>query len=147
METTIHERFMEAFRWTGLTSNGLANKLKMNARTIWNYTNTDREPSYECLSKLCQVFPMLNFDWIMDGTGNMLKGTPQLDENGQPLFLQAEQPVPSASAGSTTSKVEQMYEKMIAMLEEQLKKSEKRCSDLEEQNRILLSLMPKQNNG
>lgn len=134
MESSVNQRFVEAFKWTELTSHALSKRLSANAKTIWNYTDGGKDPSPVIVRKLCQEFPQLSYDWIMRGTGNMLEGTPVTED------------VHVHSAAALTDivvKLEEKYKTMIDSLRDQLKAANERCASLEEINKTFLDMIQK----
>lgn len=133
MRTSINDRFLEAFRHTGLTSNGLASRIGINSRSMYNYTNAGRNPSDRCVRLLCREFPEISEDYILYGSGSLIRTDTATSQKAEPE---------RASTNGLNRKVESIYESMIELLSEQLKVSNDRCASLEEQNRILAGLIP-----
>ena len=131
MRTSINDRFLEAFRHTGLTSNGLASRIGINSRSMYNYTNAGRNPSDRCVRLLCREFPEISEDYILYGSGSLIRT--DTAQKAEPERM---------STNGLNRKVESIYERMIELLSEQLKVSNDRCASLEEQNRILAGLIP-----
>lgn len=132
MRTSINDRFLEAFRHTGLTSNGLASRIGINSRSMYNYTNARRNPSDRCVRLLCREFPEISEDYILYGTDSLIR-TDNASHEAEPE---------RASTSGLNRKIESIYERIVELLSEQLRISNDRCTSLEEQNRILAGLIP-----
>lgn len=146
METTINQRFIEAFKWTELTSNGLATLLGINAKSVWNYTTGKMQPNFRCVSLLCKQFPELSFDYIWEGKGNLLLGTPVANEDTKEHDESSPETIDNGNdPGELRLKLVEIYEKAMAALEKKLSESNKRCALLEEQNKILKDLIEENN--
>jgi len=132
MEETRSDRFMKVFAWTGLTSNGLSNKLGMNSRTIYNYTNKGVNPTDTCIRQLCKVFPQINPEWLFDGEGTMfVDGT-----NFEPVAKDVMSPEPIRTTDKF-AKVTELYERLIASLESKCECLEKQLERANEMIDIL----------
>lgn len=137
MEESVHQRFIKAWEWTELTSNGLATKLGTNPKTTWNYTSAGRTPSYAFLRKMVDVYPQLSFEWLLTGEGNMLVGTMPKEDATAHDKDEAEKHVPV----SFFDKMEKLYQETISVLKSQLEDSKKKCDSLEEINKHLMEML------
>ena len=124
--------------------------------TVWEARETfDAELIY-------QKLPDISAEWLLNGEGPMLMSERvKKDMNAVPLPLikpvidadrirevprqdeagQGQGTTNEKHSGGIVDKIETMYERMISVLKEQLKVSNDRCASLEEQNKILTSMI------
>ena len=124
--------------------------------TIWEARETfDAELIY-------QKLPDISAEWLLTGEGPMLVSERvKKDKNAVPQPLnkpvidadrirevprqeeagQGQGMINEKHSGGIVDKIETMYERMISVLKEQLKVSNDRCASLEEQNKILTSMI------
>lgn len=70
----IQKRLEAVRQFSGLSVNGFANKIGVSRPRLANYL-LDRDPDFEVLSRICQVFPEINSEWLLTGIGKMEKET------------------------------------------------------------------------
>lgn len=70
----IQKRLEAVRKFSGLSVNGFANKIGVSRPRLANYL-LDRDPDFKVLSRICQVFPEINSEWLLTGIGKMEKET------------------------------------------------------------------------
>lgn len=71
-ENNISSRYIEAFEYLDATTNGLAKILRISQRSVWNFVNKKTIPSESMVKRLCEVYPFISFEYIMNGEGSLL---------------------------------------------------------------------------
>lgn len=73
-----------------LTAGALAESIGVQPSSVSHILSGRNKPSLDFVNKLLVAFPQLNYDWLVNGRGSMLKKTSELGEASD-LFSFAEQ--------------------------------------------------------
>jgi len=146
MENPVNKRFTEAFNYLNASTNGLAKQMNVSQRTIWNYVNGVSIPSEQMVRKFCQFYPVFSYDYLMNGIGEMLRTKEEIENDKQSSMkddsvtnYRAVQPLEESAP--IASKMESIYQKLIAALEGQIEALKEKCASQEEQINLLRDLM------
>lgn len=71
--TSIGQRFTQLIQHLGLSKNAFAQSLDKTATVIQHLVDERNKPGYDLLCKVFEVYPNVSKDWLMEGTGAMLK--------------------------------------------------------------------------
>lgn len=71
--TSIGQRFTQLIQHLGLSKNAFAQSLDKTATVIQHLVDERNKPGYDLLCKVFEVYPNVSKDWLMEGTGPMLK--------------------------------------------------------------------------
>lgn len=78
MLAPINLRFAELIQEIGLTKNAFAQSLGKTASVIQHLIDGRNKPGYDLLCKVFEVYPNVSKDWLMEGSGPMLRtGAPK----------------------------------------------------------------------
>lgn len=86
----IQERIIELMAYLKLTAGALAESIGVQPSSVSHILSGRNKPSLDFVNKLLVAFPQLNYDWLVNGRGSMLKKTSELGEASD-LFSFAEQ--------------------------------------------------------
>lgn len=70
---TIVERLQEILRYSNLSVRALANKCSLKQQTLDKHIKGISEPSANTLLGIAATFPEISTDWLLLGTGSMLR--------------------------------------------------------------------------
>lgn len=70
---TIVERLQEVLKYSGFSVRALAIKCSLKQQTLDKHIKGISEPSANTLIGIATAFPEISTDWLLLGTGNMLK--------------------------------------------------------------------------
>lgn len=84
--TTPGQRFTQLIQQLGLTKNAFAQSLGKTATVIQHLVDERNKPGFDLLSRVLEVYPNVASDWLLLGTGPMLRDT-QLPELFEPTTL------------------------------------------------------------
>lgn len=85
----------------GLNKNSFSKEIGMSSNvTIGRILNEDRNPHPATLQKIVDRFPQINYDWLLNGIGDMLTGVPQVSGTSAPDVFTAPL-LPLAAQGGT----------------------------------------------
>lgn len=73
VSTSIGQRFTQLIQHLGLSKNAFAQSLDKTATVIQHLVDERNKPGYDLLCKVFEVYPNVSKDWLMEGTGRMLK--------------------------------------------------------------------------
>ena len=71
--SSIGQRFTQLIQHLGLSKNAFAQSLDKTATVIQHLVDERNKPGYDLLCKVFEVYPNVSKDWLMEGTGPMLK--------------------------------------------------------------------------
>jgi len=84
-----YERIIELMKYLNLNKNSFSEEIGMSSNvTIGRIINEQRTPHPSTLQKIVKRFPQINYDWLLTGEGEMLKGND--DENSIVQFYNSE---------------------------------------------------------
>ena len=86
----IQERIIELMAYLKLTAGALAESIGVQPSSVSHILSGRNKPSLDFVNKLLVAFPQLNYDWLVNGKGSMLKKASELGEAAD-LFSFAEQ--------------------------------------------------------
>lgn len=74
--TTINARIKQIISLKQLTISSFSRKIGLvNGVTISKIINQNRKPSSKTIGRIINAFPEINYDWLVNGEGEMLKGS------------------------------------------------------------------------
>jgi transcriptional regulator with XRE-family HTH domain len=74
--TTINARIKQIISLKQLTISSFSRKIGLvNGVTISKIINQNRKPSSKTIGRIINAFPKINYDWLVNGEGEMLKGS------------------------------------------------------------------------
>lgn len=73
MESTTGKRLKHLRIQKGLDVEGFAKVLGVKASAVYGLEKDANKPSFETIANLTTAFPDLNLDWLINGTGPMLR--------------------------------------------------------------------------
>lgn len=71
---------------TGLNPTSFAAKIGVQQMTLWNQLNGKRKLSLETVVAIIENFPDISTEWLMRGTGSMMKGNDAQDKRIENLI-------------------------------------------------------------
>lgn len=92
---SIGQRFIQLIQHLGLSKNAFAQSLDKTATVIQHLVEERNKPGYDLLCKVFEVYPNVSKDWLMEGTGPMLKMDKLSAEPASPAV-----PVPTGPAAT-----------------------------------------------
>ena len=92
---SIGQRFIQLIQHLGLSKNAFAQSLDKTATVIQHLVEERNKPGYDLLCKVFEVYPNVSKDWLMEGTGPMLKMDKLPAEPASPAV-----PVPTGPAAT-----------------------------------------------
>ncbi len=81
----IQGRIVELMSYFKLTALELANNIGVQPSSVSHILSGRNKPSLDFVNKLLEKYPQLNYDWLVNGRGNMLKSSKE-EEIGRDLF-------------------------------------------------------------
>ena len=76
---------MELMSHFKVTALELANNIGVQPSSVSHILSGRNKPSLDFVNKLLDKYPQVNFDWLVNGRGNMLKSSGE-EESGRNLF-------------------------------------------------------------
>lgn len=86
----IQERITELMAYLKLTAGALAEKIGVQPSSVSHILSGRNKPSLDFVNKLLVCFPQVNYDWLVNGKGSMLKNVAETGEAAD-LFSFAKQ--------------------------------------------------------
>ncbi len=127
MEITVNQRLMKVVdHFTKGNEKRFAEQIGVSPAVINNYTTGKQQskPGFEVLSKICEQFPDINIEWLINGRGGMLKGaavqsSPRLVVSTQDTSGNVTVPIINRRAAAnflTGYQTQEYFEEMDALL-------------------------------
>ena len=79
-------RISKIIESTGLNPTSFAAKIGVQQMTLWNQLNGKRKLSLETVTAIIENFPDISTEWLMRGTGSMMKGNDAQDKRIENLI-------------------------------------------------------------
>jgi len=79
-------RISKIIESTGLNPTSFAAKIGVQQMTLWNQLNGKRKLSLETVVAIIENFPDISTEWLMRGTGSMMKGNDAQDKRIENLI-------------------------------------------------------------
>ena len=86
----IQERIIELMAYLKLTAGALAERIGVQPSSVSHILSGRNKPSLDFVNKLLVCFPQVNYDWLVNGRGSMLKNVAETGE-ATDLFSFSEQ--------------------------------------------------------
>jgi len=86
----IQERITELMAYLKLTAGALAERIGVQPSSVSHILSGRNKPSLDFVNKLLVCFPQVNYDWLVNGRGSMLKNVAEASEAAD-LFSFAKQ--------------------------------------------------------
>ena len=89
----LNERISKVIEFAGLTSSEFADEIEVQRSSISHITSGRNKPSLDFLIKVKDKFPILQWDWLINGDGEMLttdekkEEKPKVEEKTKPTSL------------------------------------------------------------
>lgn len=84
----LNERISKVMEYSGLSSSEFADEVEVQRSSISHITSGRNKPSLEFITKIKSKFPEIEWDWLITGSGEMLKSI----ENKVEFTTQEEKP-------------------------------------------------------
>ncbi len=68
----IQERVKAIIAYSGLNDSAFAKKVGIQQMTLWRQINGERKVSLETVMAIAEVFPEIDANWLLRGSGSML---------------------------------------------------------------------------
>lgn len=92
-QMNLNERISKVIEFAGLTSSEFADEIEVQRSSISHITSGRNKPSLDFLIKVKDKFPVLQWDWLINGDGEMLitdekkEEKPKVEEKTKPTSL------------------------------------------------------------
>lgn len=73
-------RISKLIESTGLNPTSFASKVGVQQRTLWGQLNGQRKLSLDTVEAILNAYPELSAEWLMRGTGSMMKSAHEQDK-------------------------------------------------------------------
>ena len=80
----LNERISKIIEYSELTSSEFADEVEVQRSSISHITSGRNKPSLDFLMKVKERFPELQWDWMINGTGEMTLKREETEENPTP---------------------------------------------------------------
>lgn len=134
METTINQRIIKFIENQGISAYKLAKEIGTSEAVISNIKTEKNKPNIEIVEKILNKYEGLDANWLINGTGNMIKKT---DEKNQNISSKGHQIVNSHSSAIITA------DKNMNELKKENNTLKKRINELEKDKEFLQNLLTK----
>lgn len=108
----IQERIIELMAYLKLTAGALAESIGVQPSSVSHILSGRNKPSLDFVNKLLVCFPQVNYDWLVNGKGSMLKNVAETGEAAN-LFSFSEQGG-STSVETQSENVEESPRRVVA---------------------------------
>ncbi len=75
MEITVNERIIRIKKNEGLTNEKMSNRTNVPIETLKSMFSKKTNPNLDTIQKIYRAFPHYSLEWIICGTGEMLKNS------------------------------------------------------------------------
>ncbi len=99
---SIGQRFTLLIQHLGMSKNAFAQSLDKTATVIQHLVEERNKPGYDLLCKVFEVYPNVSKDWLMEGTGPMMKTDKPVAEAVAPVAAAPASPLATAESVATT---------------------------------------------
>lgn len=99
---SIGQRFTQLIQHLGMSKNAFAQSLDKTATVIQHLVEERNKPGYDLLCKVFEVYPNVSKDWLMEGTGPMMKTDKPVAEAVAPVATVPASPVAAAEPVAPT---------------------------------------------
>jgi hypothetical protein len=99
---SIGQRFMQLIQHLGMSKNAFAQSLDKTATVIQHLVEERNKPGYDLLCKVFEVYPNVSKDWLMEGTGPMMKMDKPVAEPTPLVATVPASPVAAAEVATAT---------------------------------------------
>lgn len=96
----IQGRLVELMSYFKLTAVALAENIGVQPSSVSHILSGRNKPSLDFVNKLLGCYPQVNFDWLVNGKGAMLKPETQAKTSAN-LFSQAFEPLEESEEGKS----------------------------------------------
>lgn len=114
---TIVERLQEILKYSNLSVRALAIKCSLKQQTLDKHIKGVSEPSANTLMGIASAFPEISTDWLLLGTGSMLKA----DKESERINSLLDTIATLQEAINAKSETNKLLKERITQLENQLK--------------------------
>lgn len=121
----MNKRLQSFYKALGLTATQFADEVGVQRSSISHVISGRNKPSMDFIEKILRRYPQLNIDWLILGSGPMLKGDDLFSGSGKDMKekkLTASKSMPEDN--DATSRVDSMEVKKEAVVESKTQKQE-----------------------
>lgn len=88
METTINQRIEDVIIYTGLSLTAFAKHIGIAQTSLRDCVKNNSEPKYSTLNKIIIANPIISSEWLLLGTGQMLKSSSDSEKTNYEKLLE-----------------------------------------------------------
>lgn len=113
----MNERLKQFIEYLQLSTRAFEQKISVSNGLIARFVSKNTSIQSDVLSKICDTFPELNFDWLVTGKGEMLRGSDweKPSDTTVSILLQRIEDL-ARENGSLQAQIDE-YKKEIALLQ------------------------------
>ncbi len=113
----MNERLKQFIEYLQLSTRAFEQKISVSNGLIARFVSKNTSIQSDVLSKICDTFPELNFDWLVTGKGEMLRGSDRekSSDTTVSILLQRIEDL-ARENGSLQAQIDE-YKKEIALLQ------------------------------
>jgi len=113
----MNERLKQFIEYLQLSTRAFEQKISVSNGLIARFVSKNTSIQSDVLSKICDTFPELNFDWLVTGKGEMLRGSDREkpSDTTVSILLQRIEDL-ARENGSLQAQIDE-YKKEIALLQ------------------------------